>query len=635
MARQLDIDDEIRNSLASYIETELTNHRAERGKLEDRWIAEQQDFWAEPSDGVESIPAIGFASLIVPITAIAVEAIHARDMGQMFALKELITVDVAEDQESAKNGLEKFFNHELLNVMNFREKIEPILLQITKHGTGIGTVEYRESKTHVVVKRDVNGKEAEIKVPVYREKGTVIDGIPVNDFLMPFYVTDAQDAPWIGHQFRASEYTVKQMVASGYLGPDAYDTLAGYYQSSETGTDRVLTDSRQLSDVTPVWPSELTLCRLVLDYDIDDNGEESLIEVIYHELSRQILSIKYTDEKNYEKGVYMPQEYKWYGYGVAKQNHEFQVEVTTQHRQRLDNATIANMAMFKVKKSAAHLVKDDEPIFPGKKWFVEEMNDIEPMFIGDVKASAYNNENQVIIYSQQRTGVNELTLGMPNVGTPGTASDSLARVQESNRKFDYNYNNKKDFANRLVYRAAQSILRFGPSDKQVFSILANGSAVELFFRQEQEKLKNKLFFNIQLAGAKNNKILDRQNLTQLTGMVTQYWTQSLALAQQLQDPMLVQDMTKKALKSADQIMLEILRAFDVPNPEKLIYNFDAYKPSAPPSPLPLQAGAEGSSSPNGPSGGNITSIVAPNARIDQPNILAPGGFPNASLPFAG
>jgi hypothetical protein len=451
---------------------------------------------------------------------------------------------------------------------------------------------------------------------------------------MPFYVTRTEDAPWLGHQFRASEYSVKQMVATGYLAEDAYEKLNGYYQTSESSSDRVLSDTRELTDTKTVWPSELVLCRLVMDYDVDGDNEESLIEVIYHELSRQILSIKYTDDKNYEKGVYMPQEYRWYGYGVAKQNREFQIEVTTQHRQRLDNATIANMAMFKVKKSAAHLIRDDEPIFPGKKWFVEEMNDIEPMFIGDVKASAYNNENQVVIYSQQRTGVNELTLGMPNVGTPGTASDSLARVQESNRKFDYNFNNKKDFTNRLLYRAAQSVFKYGVSDKQLFTILPNGSAVELFFRQELEKLQNKLFFNIQLAGAKNNKILDRQNLTQLTGMVTQYWTQSLALAQQMNDPLLVQDMTKKALSSADKIMLEILRSFDVPNPEKLIYNFDAYKPSPTPQ-VPDANAMPGSPSPNGNAGGNITSILAPNARIDQPNIVAQGGFPNASIPFAG
>lgn len=632
MSRQLDLSEETIDSIKSYLETELTNHRAERGELEDRWIYEEKDFWAEPSVGTESLPTAGFASIIIPLTAIAVEAIHARDMGQMFGLKELVTIDVADDQAILKTDLEKAFNHELLNSLKFREKIESPLLQITKHGTGIALVDYRESKTNIYKNRD--GKE--VKIPVYKEKGTCIDGIPINDFLMPFYATDIWSAPWVGHQFRVSEYEVKQLVASGYLGPDAYTELTAYYTEAGNSNDRVIQNIRELTDTTTIWPSEITLCRIILDFDVDGNKEESTIEVIYHELSRQIVSIKYTDDRNYEKGVYIPQEFRWYGYGVAKQNHEFQVEVTTQHRQRLDNATIANMAMFKVKRSAAHLVKDDEPIFPGKKWFVENMDDIEPMFIGDVKASAYNNENQVVIYSQQRTGVNELTLGMPNVGTPGTASDSLARVQESNRKFDYTYNNKKDFCNRIVHRAAMSIFKFGPSSKDIFTILPKGAQIETFFNQDLEKLQNKLFFNIQLAGAKNNKILDRQTYTQLTGMVTQYWTQSMALAQQIQDTTMVQEMAKKALRSADVIMLEILKSFDVPNPEKLIFNIDGYTPTPQPAPVvPDAATGLGPPSNNGAPGSSITSIVAPNARIDQPNIIANGGFPNASLPFAG
>jgi hypothetical protein len=421
------------------------------------------------------------------------------------------------------------------------------------------------------------------------------------------------------------------MVAASQLASDAYEKLNGYYIGVSITNNKVEAEVQELTNTVPVYPSEIELTRVLLDFDVDGNGEESAIEVIFHENSRQILSLTYSEGRDYEKGVYMPMEYRWYGYGIAKQNNQFQEEVTAQHRQRLDNATIANMAMFKVKKTASW-IKDDEPIFPGKKWFVEDMDDIQPMFIGDVKASAYNNENQVVIYSQQRTGVNELTLGMPNIGTPGTASDSLARVQESNRKFDYTYNNKKDFLNRVLWRAAQSIIKYGPADRQVFSILPQGAEVQIYL-QDIERLKNKMFFNVQLAGAKNNKVLDRNTYTQLAGMQTQYWTQVMGLAQQLQDPNLVQEMAKAALRAADQINLEILRAFDVPNPEKLIFNFDAYRPTQIPAGVP-------SAQPAAPQGANaappsgITSVLAPNARIETPNVIAQGGLP-PGLSLAG
>jgi hypothetical protein len=627
MARQLDVDPEILTKLTSYLTSELQNHRAERGPLEDRWNRELQDFWAEASDSAPELPVTGFASIIVPLTAIAVEAVHARDMGQLFGLKELITVDVTQENQNVKQGLEQFFNHEFLNTLAFRSKVESPLLQMTKNGTGIMTVGYREVKTNVVMTAD----GTEIKVPVYREKGTTIDGVDITDFLMPFYATEVDQAPWVGHRFRISEYTLKQMVAASQLAPDAYEKLNGYYIGVTLTQNKVEAEVQELTDTVPIYPSEIQLARILLDFDVDGNDEESSIEVIFHEDSQQIISLTYYDQRDYEKGVYIPMEYRWFGYGIAKQNNQFQEEVTAQHRQRLDNATIANMAMFKVKKTASW-IKDDEPIFPGKKWFVEDMEDIQPMFIGDVKASAYNNENQVVIYSQQRTGVNELTLGMPNVGTPGTASDSLARVQESNRKFDYTYNNKKDFLNRVVWRAAQNIIKYGPTDRQVFSVLPAGTEVELYLR-DIERLKNKLFFNIQLAGAKNNKVLDRNTYTQLAGMQTQYWTQVLGLAQQLQDPTLIQDMTRAALRAADQINLEILRAFDVPNPEKLIFNFDAYRPTQIPPSVQPQAPAAPQGANAAPTGG-ITSVLAPNARIETSNVTAQGGFP-PGLSLAG
>jgi hypothetical protein len=627
MARQLDPDPEILDKLTAYVADELINHRAEREHLLDRWNRELQDFWAEPSVESPELPVTGFASIIVPLTAIAVEAVHARDMGQLFGLKELVTVDVTEQYQDVKQGLEKYFNHEFLNTLSFRSKVEAPLLQMTKNGTGIMTVGYREVKSSVVRTADGN----EIKVPVYREKGTTIDGVDISDFVMPFYATEIDQAPWVGHTFRISEYTLKQMVAASQLASDAYEKLNGYYIGVSITNNKVEAEVQELTNTVPVYPSEIELTRVLLDFDVDGNGEESAIEVIFHENSRQILSLTYSEGRDYEKGVYMPMEYRWYGYGIAKQNNQFQEEVTAQHRQRLDNGTIANMAMFKVKKTASW-IKDDEPIFPGKKWFVEDMDDIQPMFIGDVKASAYNNENQVVIYSQQRTGVNELTLGMPNIGTPGTASDSLARVQESNRKFDYTYNNKKDFLNRVLWRAAQSIIKYGPADRQVFSILPQGAEVQIYL-QDIERLKNKMFFNVQLAGAKNNKVLDRNTYTQLAGMQTQYWTQVMGLAQQLQDPNLVQEMAKAALRAADQINLEILRAFDVPNPEKLIFNFDAYRPTQIPAGVP-------SAQPAAPQGANaappsgITSVLAPNARIETPNVIAQGGLP-PGLSLAG
>lgn len=633
--RQLDLSPEVKASLVSYLTTELQNHRAERGDLVDRWKRENLDFWAEPSTAAQSsLPVIGFASLIVPVTAIAAEAIHARVMGSHFGMDDLVTTRIADTFSKHKAASDDYFNYIFRSELEYRKKMESPFFQTIINGTGFVQVGYRDTKTSVLITK---ADGSEVKVPISKEKGTCVEGVDIEDFLMPFYATCTDTSPWVGHQFRVSEYSFKQMVAGGETDPESYAALESYFRGTTQGEDK-LTQTRDITDTTPVFPAEIKLTRLLLDFVVDETdedspSEESRIEVLFHEDGNILVSCIYAEEeRDYEKGIYMALPYRWYGYGVAKQNISFQEEITAIHRQRLDNATIANMAMFKVKRTATW-IKDDEPIFPGKKWFVNEMNDIEPMFIGDVKASAYNNENQVYIYSQQRTGVNELTLGMPNVGTPGTASDSLARVQESARKFDYINSNLRDFANRVIYKAAKSVIKNGPRFEDAFDYITGGLELRTFL-QSDEILKSKLIFDIEAVSARQNRVLDRNTYTQLVGIQTQYWTSMITLIEQMGDPAMAQAAKEKAISSADLLNLEILNAFDIPDPKRFILDFDAIRtkisqgtPPAPTTP-PVES--------LGPAGGSsITSVLAPNARIEASGSAPNFNFPSGGLPLAG
>ena len=62
-------------------------------------------------------------------------------------------------------------------------------------------------------------------------------------------------------------------------------------------------------------------------------------------------------------------EGRWTGIGVGKQNEQFQALITTIHRQRLDAGTLANMGQLALKKTSGY--GPDEPIWPGKMWFVD------------------------------------------------------------------------------------------------------------------------------------------------------------------------------------------------------------------------------------------------------------------------
>lgn len=627
----IDLSEDVLAQLKSYLTTELLIHESERSRLEERWKNEALDYIAEPQTEEDlDYPFLGASKVIVPIQAITVEAYHSRTMGQLYGLDDLLTVATNEEHEDLRPGLRKFFNNEFTNVIKFRQSTESAVLECTKHGTGIISVDYRKTKRRGVY--TVNGAEREFDITL--ESGTCVDGVPISDFLMPFYALEVDSAPWVGYRRRFTNEDIKQYTASGFFYEDAFEQLDSYFRQNSSDNQKLIA-VREQTDTTPVFPNELEISVIYVDWDLGESdygsritkpsGELSRIKVHFHKLSRLIVAVEYADERPFEKGVFFPMEYRWYGIGIAQQVAIFQKEVTTIHRQRLDGNAIANMKMFKVRRSLIGSIKDDEPIFPGKKWFVDEMDDIQELDIGSVSPASYNDENQIVVYVQQRTGINELTMGMPNVGTPGTASDSIARVQESTRKFDYTYNNQKEWLNRVTDRVVASIVKHGPRDIEVYSYLPQGSAVESFLKLGNEKLANKMLLDVRLAGAKNNKVLDRNTYTQLVGMQTQYWTEMIGLVDAMQDPNLSKQVRQEAMKAMNKINKNILVAFDIDSPEE--YVFQVPTQISQPTPAPTANPTQGIAPTSGPS---TTSIFAPNAGID-----ATGGAPSFNLGSTG
>src|SRR5690606_26168552 len=330
--------------------------------------------------------------------------------------------------------------------------------------------------------------------------------------------------------------------------------LAGWLDSTrpapgDSDGNKFEENQQNLENTGPVWPDRINWVEIWLPFDVDGSGQLREIVVHYHRDSRTIMSIRNNWIKNlrrpYITGVYFPVEHRWRGIGICKKNEQFQREVTTQHRQRLDNATLANMRMIVVHKLSGYGPR--EPIFPGKMWFVDDMTHISTIQMGEVYPSSYNNEQATLIYSQQRSGVNEAILGMPQVGTPGTATSDLARIQEGNKKFDFVYGNFREFAEEIVTEVACVIQQFGPRNLAYFNQVENGRLVKQFFEMPQEYIRDGLLIQLKTAGQTQNKILDRQNWQQIAVHLQAYYQGLVSLAQPLGDPQLLRLIFTKGL----------------------------------------------------------------------------------------
>jgi hypothetical protein len=280
--------------------------------------------------------------------------------------------------------------------------------------------------------------------------------------------------------------------------------------------------------------------------------------------------------------VYFPLEHRIHGVGIAKQSEQFQREVTTQHRQRLDNATLANMRMIKVSKMSGY--GPNEPIFPGKMWFLDDLTQIETMQLGEIYPSAYNNEQQTLMYAQQRSGVNEVTLGMPQVGTPGTATSDLARIQEGKAKFDFTYGNIKDFCSELILDVACDIQQFGPTSIEFFDNIEGGQLAQQVLTLPQSLLRRGLIVELNAAGSKENRVLDRTKWQEIIQALQMYYNGLFQMAQS--NPELMPLIASKGLAGATEAIKQYLETHDIRNinkiivPELLQYGIAAPAPSA-------------------------------------------------------
>lgn len=569
--RHLNLSEEREEALKKYLDSELLNHYMERGAFVDELVAYQEDYWAKPSEQEASFPFKGAANIVIPLSAIAVEAVHSRVMTTLFALKQFTTVQaVNPDWTDAAPKVEKALDHHLLKHAQIRKKIEPSILEIEKLGTGVGKSGYEKIVRHAV--REMEDGREDVFSVVTRE-GVTIDSVPLSRFLMPFYATDPQESPWVGEEHESSEYQIRQFVNSGFFLEDAYEKIESYLHRTQLEQKGLEYSANQenLENMSPIWPPTIIWEEIWLGFDVDNSGVDSEIVVYYHRDSREILGIRYNwhDDlhRPYRIGTYMPVEHRWRGIGICKQNQAFQDEITTQHRQRLDNATLANVRMIKIQRQAGY--GPNEPIYPGKIWFLDEMTDVDTFQLGEVYQSSFVNEQATLIYSQQRTGVNEVTLGMPQAGTPGTATSDLARIQEGNKKFDYYYANIKDYVSQLTMDAACNLQQFGPPNLAYYESAAGGQRVQQFFSLPQDLIRDSIILEIGLAGQNENNLLDRQNWQQIFAMIQQYYNAMIQIAQLTGDQQMLLEVASKARAAGTEAMRQLLESFDVRNIDRL------------------------------------------------------------------
>lgn len=577
----LNLDDWTKQRLISYLNEELQNHDGERTSFLDQLVKYQNAYWAEPDTTAVSFPFENASTMIIPLDAIAVEATHSRTMNTAFGLSQFVSAKaVHPDWSTADYAFEHFFDHELLHTMKAYKVFDNIILEIEKYGTGVGKSGYEKVVKYAV--REVGGVSEEF--PVIVKDGATLDAVPLGRFLMPFTSNAPENSAWCGEEHSEIPYVFRQLEESGLFYKDSFEKIIAYVDmlssTNAQNANKLENEQQALEERAPFIPERINWVEVGLSFNVDGNEENKEREIIvhYHRDSQELLSVRnnwYSDlRRGYRKGVWFPVEHRWAGIGIIKQTNQFQEEVTQRTRQQLDNATLANVRMIKVSRLSG--IGPGEPIFPGKIWSVDDMTHVDTFQLGEIYPSAYNTVQQAVNFAQMRNGINEITLGQPGVGTPGTASEELSRVQEGNKKFGYHYKNIKELINELITDVACNIHQFGSRTIEYLDYIPGGDMVKKTLQMPETYIRDGLLIQLTSAGQQENKLIDRQNWLQIS-QIFQSWVMAkiqlefqifqMTQGQNAQELMRVIGIARSG---GDEVMKQILESFDTRNINRII-----------------------------------------------------------------
>lgn len=622
--RMIKLSAEAEGRLSEWLYDEIFQARTERQPLIKDWTRWQKQYWARPEKAVRNWPFPRAANIVVPMTAIAVEAVHARLVNTLFSVEPFYSMRPRVPQWiDLTPKVEKWFQQKIEDreeIGMYKFCVES-LLELCKLGTCVGKTGYVRE-----IKKSLRFGTDGIETPFYYESrnGASLHYVPLANFFSRIAETDPQDAPWCGelHTFTWAE--LKRMSLSGRIDRKILEEIKMRFVTSisefEGDGQGYHHEIDKLGNTEPVWHEKFHIYEIWCSFDVDGDGIDEEIVVDFHWESKKFLSIRYNwyDDlrKPYRVNQYIAVEGRMYGIGIGKQNEQFQEQITTVHRQRLDNATLANMGMLALKKNSGYGPR--EPIFPGKMWFLDDVQDIEPIKLSEVYNSAFASESAIVRYSEMRTGVNEVLLGLPQEGTPGTATGDLARLAEGNKRFDFVLKGVRDWLSDLGLDLISNYQQFGNRNLHFLTMGEDGQIIEAFLALPTTLVRQGAFLDVTSTSSITNREVEQRQWMAIFQLINQHAQAVLQLAGAI-DPELFAKLAMEGIRTSGEAMARLLSTFNEIDTDKLILGrslFEDQNGGPPNGPAGAQPGGSGGL----PAGQGAPGLAA----VPQDRQLAPG-----------
>jgi len=568
------VDPASQQVLVEWLVHEINRALGERRPLEDDWKRYHKVYKSLPEQEVKTFPFLGAANLVIPVAATDVDVIYARLMGILFAPDHLFATRAKKPEmvEFART-LQEFLQAVQNSELNAYNAVADFVMELTKLGTAVLKTRYRRESATVYEFRETPAGVIEDHRRVRLKDHPEINHVSLYDFLVPAMAQDIQSSPWVAERVLLTWQQYLNRVREGvYIAAPGIEN----WNANERG-GHIAEHLMELDNYKAGLGDKLEFWECWTKFDIEGMGEPRAITVTIHLPTWSVVRINYnpyiSQEYPYDRARFLRQEKRFYGIGMCEMLETFQDEVTAMHNQRIDSGTIANSVMF---KGRAGTVREDEPIFPGRWFLLDNMDDVQTLNMGSGKLDTSGNyEGITMDYAKRRSGVNEHIAGQfaPSIGY-ATAHTNIQQLQQATQRFDQTLREIRDALGGVALKVVELYQQFDRPGR-AYQILGerDGDILQRFIEFPIEEIREGVAIEVTATSASLNKETEIRTNTILMQMLTQFYKElldGLMLAYTPGLPPQLQAVIFQMIQGGTVLMRRILDAHGVQDTDDLV-----------------------------------------------------------------
>jgi hypothetical protein len=569
--QNLDVSSERLSDFISYLSNEVDDANSSRKFLEAAWRECHLRYEGIPRLDTRDVPVENAPNIEVTIGAIAADTIYAQAIDLIFSVTPLVTVrpkpKFLKDEEMLKDSkaLQTFINHLGTSPeVDLRNAAEDALLDDVQLGTGV-------LYTPWVV------KEKKTKTAKILSQGPRVRAVAIEDVIVPGGTWQTIDEmPFFGIVFHYTEQQLKSIARVNGWDISNFQPL-GARNWVRSRREILARHNEGVETKGKLYEVIMIYC----DYDIDDDGFDEDLLVVYNHTGRAIG--KYTfnpmDRRPATKMVYQRRPHMFYGLGILEMIGPYEQELTDVHNYATLNMLLANSRVWAGDGSVPQNLK----IWAGRVITdLADKDSLRPLAMSDVYNSIWQEQMMIVQLANQRIGLSEgvSPQSIPN-RTPGITTMSM--LQQINKRFTPAFDSMKSCICgallQCLYRYQERLLAGDQNAMSaIYQVMGYEEGNRVINLLSKEIFDEQIDVELTASSATVNREADRQNAMMLTNILVQYYQRTLELmsiAANPQTPPEVRTIANRITNAAGEIIDRTIRTFDqVRDPRTFVIEVD-------------------------------------------------------------